>query len=268
MNPFGRMWVFYFLASNALFAQASPADWAHPINADRPDLANSAETVGSAVFQLEGGLNRMTNPGGTGAILSVPLMLRAGLGESWEARFSTQGLQMADRGGPLTGPQDLGVGIKWAFYHEEGAVLAAMGLLAQTSLQDSGKGLGWTNNCLALAADLQLHGETGLTLNLGFDPGSSLETDPKSWSWAASFGFPFSRSWSGYFERSGIIPEAGDSTLGLDGGVKFLPSPDVQLDASAGLFQAGNQTQTVLSLGCSFRVGPEKADSNPSSLLK
>lgn len=242
-------------------AEGTADEWKDVITTDRPDLADSAGTVGAGKFQLESGLQRSTDPAGTDAVLSLPLLLRVGIGDRLEARLSTEGPSLSDAGGPVNGFQDLGLGAKWTFLTDEGKTLEAMGLLAEAGFQDAGSGLALSDLTLVLAADLSFPGDAGLGINLGVTQQDPSGLNQRDGFWAASFGFPLSQRWAGYVENSGVLPGSGDATVGFDGGLKFLITPDLQLDGSLGSFFTGSTNQTTLALGCSFRFG----DTNPTS---
>src|SRR5581483_9562148 len=99
---------------------------------DRPDWADSAKTVGAGRFQLESGLNREADPIVPGTVITLPLRLRVGMGESWEARVSTDGPRWENPGGAvesLTGLQNIDLGAKWNFFREEGKTLEGLGFV-------------------------------------------------------------------------------------------------------------------------------------------
>jgi hypothetical protein len=235
-------------------------DWTDTLSTDRPDLADSAGTVGAGRLQLESGFQRTGDA--SGAVFSLPLLLRVGVGDRLEARISTDGPSLSDAGGPLNGFQNVGLGAKWTFLSQEGNTFEALGLLGEAGFQDAGSGLALADLSLVFAMDLSFPGDAGLGINLGMTEQDPSGTAQRDGSWAASFGFPLSQRWAGYLENSGVLPGVGDATVGFDGGLKFLVTPDLQLDASFGDFFTGSTSQTTLALGCSFRFGGSSTTSN------
>ncbi len=230
---------------------------AESINADRPDLANSAETVGSGKWQLESGIQRSSVEGVGGSRIDLPLLLRIGLGPSWEGRWETEGpfWEESKEGKTTTGLDGMGLGAKWTLLRKEGSVLETAGLLGEFSAQQTESGWRVQEAILTLAMDLALRGDWGLTVNLGYGLENPFESTSGQWSLAGSLGVPLTGSLSGYTEVSRVAREIGEGTLGVDGGMKWLSSPNTQWDLSAGRFWTGSESDWTLALGFSVRVG-------------
>src|SRR5581483_11501776 len=104
-------------------AQEDPT-WQDPIDADRPDMANSAEALAPGIFQWESGINWVSGP--TAPAFSLPLVLRYGIVENLELQLNTQGPLWTDQSGPTetwSSLQNLGAGTKWTIYRREGKPL-------------------------------------------------------------------------------------------------------------------------------------------------
>jgi len=69
-----------------------------PLVTDRPDVAESAVTVGVGTVQLETGLFYERPRGGGAGLLATPTLLRVGTGPDTEVRFETDGLLFEDSG--------------------------------------------------------------------------------------------------------------------------------------------------------------------------
>ena len=239
------------------------AGWAGAggIDTDRPDMADSAETLGPETFQLESGLLAATDGSG-GAAYSLPLLLRFGLGDKFEARLGTGGPTLTV---PGTGPSeatvlgDVQLGVKWNFFKGEGGLLEALGLLADSTWAQGAGSWGWDAWGVKLCANLDFQNDRGLGVNFGFESPDPAGPAPLEWGTAFSFGFPLGPDWSGYLETSASLPGGGEATWGLDGGVKRPLAEDLQLDAALGSSWTGASNEIFLTLGFSFRVGKGRA---------
>lgn len=238
-------------------AMAEEAGWDDPIDTDRPDQADSAKTLGAGAIQLETGLERATDPAASAGIITLPMQLRVGIDDQWEAHLGTEGPQWSDPGGPAdawTSFHDIALGGKWNFHHEEGKTLEALGLLGEVGLDDPGTGLALSRTHLALAADLSFPGDKGLGINLGFDQVDPSGADQWDWFLATSFEAQLSQHWAGSIEADGALPQAGDATLTVGGALKYLLTPDTQVDLGIEESFTGAETQTSLDLGFSIRL--------------
>jgi hypothetical protein len=91
------------------------------IDTDGPDFVESTESVARGRFQFEAGpqLEQERRDGALPRTVSTPLLLKAGLGDGWEARLETDGrverAGMDEAGAPqrLRGTADTALGLKW-----------------------------------------------------------------------------------------------------------------------------------------------------------
>ena len=252
--------LFLFAVSLAVspqsLAQTQPG-WQDTIETDRPNMANSAEALRPGTFQWESGVNLVSDSAVGTSAFSLPLNLRFGVVEQLELQFNTQGPLWTNPGAAgetWSNLQNLGAGAKWTLYHREGKPLESVGLLGGLSFQDRGSGPFLSQWNLTLAFNFNLPSDTSLGVNLGTNQDPAHENQ-NSKTCAGSFGFPLERHLSGYLEGSGMLPVQGDGTFGVDGGLLYLLTPDVQVDGALGRFWTGADAQTTVSIGFSFRVG-------------
>ena len=104
---------------------------AQTIGTDRPDFVESSSTVGAGNLQVEGSVafDHSGAPGLDVDNFTTPVLLRLGIGDSWELRLESDwlissGVTDAAAGGTklsTTGVSDFDLGVKWAFHASEGA---------------------------------------------------------------------------------------------------------------------------------------------------
>ncbi|MFS2016339.1 transporter [Massilia sp. CT11-108] len=111
------------------------------MTSDRPDVVESSQVVGKGRLQLETSLQweRDRTDGATVRTLTMPTLLRIGLGETMELRFETDGRTIEHAGGAtMAGYADTSVGIKWHTADQDGAT-PSLGWLLHADLPGGSK---------------------------------------------------------------------------------------------------------------------------------
>lgn len=214
-----------------------------PLVTDRPDAAESALTVGPDTFQLETGVTS-TREGGITQI-SLPTLLRFGLGKSWEFRVESDTLAFQNPG--VNSFRDVSLGVKTNLLTSEDT---NVGLLVGLNVPvGNGDLKGTVDPSLALLLDQSLVGELGLGLNVGVTISGDSGARFVQYSWATSLSHPVSQDLTAYLEFYGEGPDriGGTTQTVADGGLTYLVNRDTQLD----LFYAKGLT----SQGIDWSIG-------------
>lgn len=212
------------------------------ISSDRPDIANSPDVVGPGRWQLEAGLGGETSrsDGSRQRLLSTPVLLRVGISDSSELRFSSNGrMQRSGTGQPtVRGWGDLGLGIKWRMAQapEEGGLSPASALLFTVQQRTGSTAFRAAGSRPEL--DIALSWELPQGLDLSVMPGLYRDRNDQGESYtggilAISLGRAFNERWHGFVEVAGqqlARRRDGGNVLTVDFGASYLVSPDLQLD--------------------------------------
>ena len=246
-------------------APALAARAEEPISTDRPDVANSSDTVGRGRWQVEAGIAWDHARAGTASATnwSTPVLLRIGTGERWEARIGSDGWQYAvARADGLrttaSGVADLDLGVKyhWASSGPAGASLAWLvdAILPGGARAVRGHGV---RPSLMLAAEWDLPHGNGLAVM----PGVVHDTDDTGRRFdagvlAASFGHAWTARTHTFVEVAGqqfAAAKHGGNVVTFDTGATWLLNNDTQVDVAAdfGLSQAA--PDEALTIGWSHR---------------
>lgn len=227
------------LAKNAAFAQGTS-----PIVTDRPGFLFSSLTVAQGVFQAELGLPSVTvieDGDSEFRATSLVALLRYGIGDKFELRLGGPlYTEIRVELGPLddthSGYGDLEMGAKWHLLDNERG-RPSFALISSVILPAGEEGFSagdpvYQVNAMAewtLANGWGI-GALGGVLN---GPSGDNRYDQETLAVAAGRSLP-SPQWSAYGEAVYVttaLEKAADSSF-LGGGIKYLPSNNVQLDLS------------------------------------
>ncbi len=235
---------------------------------DRPDVAESSETVGQGRFQAELSTVVETDRAGGYRRTSVrtPLKLRVGVLDHLELHLETDGFARDWGRGPsgeladATGGADLGLGGKVHLFDQRRwlpstAVLLSLSVPTGTAaFSEEHTSLSPT---LALGWDLDDNWSVGvnvgatLALTQRAEHADTLRFAAALWrSWA-----PVSEQLSSFLEPSGEIPLDGRApVIQLQGGFAYLFTPHVQLDLAVGVGLTSAAPDFATTLGLSFKI--------------
>lgn len=229
---------------------------------DRPDVAESSETVGAGRFQLETGVHMDATGGGERLSLSSPLKLRLGVTSGFELHLETAGLLLeldrpgGDQASTLVGLGALDLGFKVHLW-EGRSWLPSTGLLVALTLPAGGA----EGTSLMLSPTLAADWEITEALSLGVNVGLTV-TLASGATHAARYAVAMGRTLAPLTDRLRIYAEvSGESPLGdgehqllAGGGLSLLLTPTLQLDmlAFAGLTEASPEAGG--GLGVSFKL--------------
>jgi hypothetical protein len=234
------------LTAIALAASDLAAEARSPIVTDRPDIAESSETVGHGVYQLEQAAQYDAS-GGIGA-LSFPSLHRVGLGDRFELRMETP-LVNIQNGVPAF--DELAVGGK--LHVVDGGGLGewpSVALLAHAALTQGGG--------IEPIAKVLIDTTLPLDFELGFNAGATLPSGSAgpTGTFTSALSHDLVESLRSYVELSGERNFAGaQDVLGLDGGLVYLVNDDLQLDVAVYRGLTAAATEWYVTTGVSARWG-------------
>jgi len=234
-----------------LLCVLAPARAEEPISTDRPDFANSSDTVGRGTWQLETGLawerTRVDRVATT--TWTTPLLLRIGT-DGWQAVHGA--------GNDAKGVADLDVGFKyhWLMQGPAGASLAWLVDATLPSGARAVRGHGVRPELL-LAAEWDLPHGNGLAVMPGIvhdadDAGRRFDAGVL----AASFGHAWSPRVRTFVEIAGeqfASSKHGGNQVTFDTGASWLLDNDTQVDVAANFGLSGAAPDEALTVGWSHR---------------
>jgi hypothetical protein len=232
---------------------------------DRPDVAESSETVGAWRVQVEtaGDVETTHRDGRRLTGWRTPTKLRLGLGASFELHFETDGFAHDRQGGTdlaETGMADLDVGFKIHLLAGDGA-WPSLGLLAALTLPIGSGPFSSDTYALSptLALDWELSAAWGLGVNVGVTAAlDNRDEQPDTLRWAVAIGrswAPLLRSLRTYVEIFGEQGVGGDlNAIAVDGGFAWLVTPLLQLDLTMRVGLTNDAPDVGGALGLSFKV--------------
>jgi hypothetical protein len=244
-----------------LLCELAPAHAEEPISTDRPDFANSSDTVGPGTWQLETGLawERARADRIATTTWTMPLLLRIGTGARWELRIGTDGWQDTHGAGITTqGVADLDVGCKYHWL-TQGPAGASLAWLVDATLPSGARAVRGhgVRPALLLAAEWDLPHGNGLAVMPGIvhdadDAGRRFDAGVL----AASFGHAWSPRVHSFVEVAGqqfASRKHGGNVVTFDNGVSWLLDDDTQVDIAANFGLSNAAPDEALTVGWSHR---------------
>jgi hypothetical protein len=231
---------------------------------DRPDFVESADVVGKGHFQLETSISyeRDRNNGVKTRLVSMPTLLRFGVGENWEARIETDGRQVlrVEQGTTretVAGYADTSLGVKWQIQKGKDSK-PTVALLAHADL-DSGSGAfrgDGIRPSLRLVAEWEFANEIGL----GVQPGITADknSDGKRF-YAGQFGVVLGKNWTPkwrtYVElavQQIARSKDGGNVVSFDFGSAYQLTKNTQIDI--GVQRGLNRNTPDWTVGTGFSI--------------
>jgi hypothetical protein len=242
------------LASTVQYAQADAAPDDAPLVTDRPDFTESTDAVPMGRFQLEAGYTFTVDREGSNRTRthSAPeLLLRVGLAEDFEIRIGWDGYSWTEsqfeertgRGGRRTrelwsqGANDLSLGFKQKLWEQKDNVphFGVIGAITVPSGSPSVSS-GHIDPEVVLLWAYDLTDTVTLAGNVGFAYPSNEDGRFFQTSGSISVAITLTDRIGSYIEYYGFYPNAehNDDAHFINGGLTYLISNDVQLDARIG----------------------------------
>lgn len=264
MKRFGLATLCTLLLSpaGALLGQESAPS---PIVTDRPGILFSSLTVDRGVFQAELGLPSVTldESGGTEVrSATAAALLRYGLGGGWELRlgaplYTETRIETGGTRSTGHGYGDVEVGAKWHLVDNRGRK-PSLALIPSVILPTGQDGFSAEDPVYQLnaMAEWTLANGWGIGALVGLlnGPAGGGRYDQGTFALAAGRSLP-SPAWSAYGELAYVatgLDGASDSAF-AGGGVKYLASPNFQLDLSFDRGLTGDSPDWLFGFGVAAR---------------
>jgi hypothetical protein len=221
----------------AVWVFAAPLCAQQPITSDRPGIGSGSAVLERGVIQVEAGVEYAGFDAGDALesrTLSVgQLLVRVGFsivelelfGNSW-ARSTDDVSDEAE-----SGLQDLGFGAKVPIARGVGgrADVSLQGVVSAPTGSAAFSDEAWGFDVNALA-DVALGGPLAVSLNAGINGTRGRSTD---WSLIVTPAVSLAGGFGAYAGWAGTLSSEADTHV-LEGGVTYLPRPDLQLDLNGG----------------------------------
>ncbi len=241
-----KRWRLSILVALALVASsgwsAAQGSEPEPLVTDRPDFTESPETVAPGRFQLEAGYT-FTRRGDDKQHALGELLLRVGLWHQIELRLGGNSYVWLDSpDGDADGFEDLSLGVKIKLVDGSKRLeltRPTVGVIVATTLPTGDDVLGEDEPqpefILAMAWDLSERFSLGSNLNYAY----ASEDDDRfhQFSGSLALGYKLTEKWGAYIEYFGFVPASDDGPNAsfFDGGLTYLVTNDLQLDARVGV---------------------------------
>ena len=245
--------------------QAEPTD---TIVTDRPDVAESSETVGALRFQLEAGLLALTekHDGQRTSSLRTPTKLRFGVIDPLEIHVETAGFAWDDVSGGADGSQshtgvgDFEFGFKAHLCDQQGFIPSTGLLFGLMTPLGSGR---FTDSSYRLRPTFAFDWDLTEAWAVGSNFGFTVPLDDRD---RASDLFRFAlavgRTWSPLLPTLRTYVEIfnftafddGETELAVDGGFTWLVRPNLQLDLTMLVGITGSAADIGGGLGASIKL--------------
>jgi len=208
---------------------------------DRPDFTESAQTIAPGRFQLESGLTIQR----TGAVRSSSYgeaLVRVGLNDRTELRLGVPSYLRAHGAGAATsGLDDSFLGAKFRFTQKDAPTSVA--LLVGSTLPTGARRVATRKYQpeAVLSVEPPPIGNTAVGVNLGYVRASDGAQRFDQFFGSVALGFDIAPKTGAFLETFAFSKDSPGSDMQtfIDGGLSYLLTPDMQLDARLG-FGVGN----------------------------
>ena len=223
------------LACLFLLTSAVPLPGQETIASDRPGIGSGSFVLGTGTLQVEAGVG-VARSDGVDRYSLGQLLVRVGAWNGLELQGQFNSL-VFDRGGAESrvGFQDLGLGAKLRVI-PTGPGGSSFSLLTTVSFP-TGSRLASSREVvpgLAVLADVPVARNLGLSANLGYGGWLASVEDLGTLTLTPTLTLPTSKPMGVFLGYAGFFAESGNQHF-LEGGLTWLPDPDLQLDANGGL---------------------------------
>jgi len=259
LSPHAKLTLFLSLLLTTAFAQEHQQF--EPLSIDRPDVSNLPTTVLPGQYQLEIGAEWAK--GRLSKEFYIPnAVLRTGINKRSELRLSFNQFFLDSL---ATGPNDnvlfLSVGGKYRFLEEDG-FRPAIAIQPEFSLPfEDGVNIhhdypnyNLADYSLILLFNNTLHKQIFINYNAGIFWSKAGRAD---WLFSASASFLHTHRLGYYLEAYTLLEEKKEYPLSLNGGLMFLVSPRIQVDAYIGNRGIDRERFLFGGFGVGFRIDPK-----------
>jgi len=237
-----------------IFANIAHSQTPKVISSDRPGLSDGPDVVGTAVFQLQSGIDFQDNGASGSDTVVNSNVLRYGLSEKVELRANFSLLSVESPGSDQQGIDDVAVGGRVNLIDQTDGWVPALGLQTLLLLPIEGT---FTKSdarpLVLLSANFQAHDSGVITTNAGF---SYDGISPKvQYNYTLTYTYSLNPKWAVFIEEYGNI--VNDNHLShVDTGLAYTFNKNTIFDLGIGTDINSYVDQTFVSLGVSWRAIP------------
>ena len=239
------------------------------INPDRPGIADGSTVVGSKTFQIESGTHFEFRRSGDDRehTFSVPMLLRFGIGDRWEARIEgntftrVTTFDAANMSDKTSGFAPTSIGFKYHIYNSNGDHQVSLGTIVRVFPTWGTKEFRTqhTTGDFRLTADWNFAPRLKLSLNPNIGIARYEDDDGRLFTaglFATTLNYLPTKKLNPFIDVAVQSPEAsgGQSSAIVDGGVAYTIGHDLEIDASLGTRVHGTTgPQPFVEFGVSWR---------------
>lgn len=239
------------------------------INPDRPGIADGSAVIGRGWFQLEAGLQqeRRSDASIKERATTIPSLLRVGLTDRFEVRVESNTFTRITVTGPGSASAStsdfapISIGAKLQFQDSKGLTHPSLGVIGRVFPRSGTSNVKTTKTTgdVRFAADWDVTPKISINPNVGIGKyeGDAGETFTTALFALTVSTFNDAKTINPFVDVSIQTvegPGAGSAII-VDGGVAYIPKPNVQLDISAGKRARGESPANwFIAAGVSFRV--------------
>ena len=239
------------------------------INPDRPGIADGSAVIGRGWFQLEAGVQqeRRSDAGIKERATTIPSLFRIGVTNRFELRVESNTFTHVT----VTGPGSLSasssdfapisIGAKLQFQESDGPAQPSLGVIGRVFPASGTSGVKTTKTTgdVRFAADWDVTPMLSINPNVGIGryEGDNGETFTTALFALTLSTFNAAKTLNPFVDisiQAAEGPGAGSAII-VDGGLAYVPAPNVQLDLSGGKGVRGDSpAQWFVAVGLSIRV--------------
>lgn len=224
------------------------------IDSDRPGQSYSATTLGKNVFQLQSGIitNTLRSRVRHFRLRVFNNEIRYGINDQFEINSSIGYSTKSQFPEPLSGFSEFGVGARYQILEQDNYI-PSISLLGKVLFSLNNEYANQNLDGILISANIsqKLTDFISLSSNLrllDFGFGSDL-----SFLYTLNSSFSLTKEFSAYLEIYGKLN--GLNNINIDGGIGYLLTDDILVDASVGFIEFDISKQWFSEVGISFRFG-------------
>lgn len=251
MNLIRVSLLFVLFNFSTVLAQDQTPD---PIATDRPDQTETPEIVPKGMFQMENGFSFEKAGRDSKNFVLPSSLLKYGFNGKFEFRLIAEWVIDETGGTKISGLNPILVGFKVAICDEKG-ILPKTSLIGHLSIPEFASD-DFKTTYYAPEFRFTMQHTLSDKINLGYNLGAEWdgESPEPTFIYTLTSGFELSQKAGCFIELYGFAPQKDKADHRIDGGVTYLLSSDMMIDASGGFGLTDNAPDYFAALGFSFRL--------------
>jgi len=240
--------------SPKIFSQETPSETIEPIATDRPDQTETPSIVPKGMFQMENGFSYEKIDENESEIVSPTILFKYGVNENFELRLITEYVINTSGDEKVSGVNPVLVGFKAKLLEEKGIIPKTSFIAHMLIPELASKDFKADYYAAEFRFTMQhtLSDKVSLSYNLGAEWDGF--TPDATFIYTLTTGLSVTEKLGAYIELYGFAPQNDKADHRFDGGITYLISNNVMIDASGGFGITENAPEYFASLGFSFRI--------------